>query len=788
MKGDKMKIRRVSRLASLVLLLSPLAWGEEAPSVANLDIKPQAHYGKIASKVANMLPTYHVTQQPLGEEVSQRAWTNLVTMYDYGHVVFLQEDLDAFAPMQRRIGDALRKGDVLFVYDMHRVFVHRLEECVTFVTNLLNTAEFDFSVQEECQFDRKDAPWPTTREERNELWRKRIKNEMLAQILSRELDDEEKAAGKKPRKKAAKKKRHAPAETRSPDRDKPQCITHVEVDLDPTNAVETVEKPEPTPKENLINKYRHYLAWVLTELDDEKVLERYLLAASMAYDPHSAYMAPMSKDDFDMDMNLSLCGVGAVLSQSMDDGALEIKEVMKGGPLAREGSIKEGDKIVGVGQGDGPIEDVVWKSMRKSIKKIRGKKDTKVVLEVTDKNGASRRRVPIIRDEIKLEDQAATGRVERVVLNGVTNVMGYVKLPAFYGTMDKRPNDPGYRSCSFDVAKWVALFNTEGANGMILDLRGNGGGSLREAVLLTALFVRPNPDQCPVVHIRENNQIYVLPTFPDQPTFAWRKPLIVMIDRHSASASEIVAGALQDTGRAVIVGDTQSHGKGTVQTVLPMGRADNGSMKITTARFYRINGSSTQVKGISSDIRLPSAIDERTDIGEDKLPNALPWSRIEPVKCDAIWNMGSFVDRLRSLSDARIKESSEWSRRFQLVKLCREASERKTVPLERAARKKMMKEDRDVFDEADDSLPDDEELAIEVSDGTEKPKDGADENAGEKPDGEATDQRKNDLVLTEALNILSDLVRLTGGAEAPVPQPPPSSRLPAWFRALGGDQ
>ena len=770
MKGEKMMIR-FSRFAVFALFLPSLAWGEEAPSVASLDVKPQEYYGRIARKVVNMLPTYHVTQQPFGEELSQRAWTNLVTMYDYGHSVFLQSDLDAFEPMQRRIGDALRRGDVAFVYDMHKTFVHRLEECVTYVTNLLETTDFDFSVQEECQFDRKDAPWPATREERDDLWRRRIKNELLSQILSRELDDEENAAGKKPKKQKKAAKKNKPAAT---------------------NGVETVEKPEPTPKENLINKYRHYLAWVLTELDDEKVLERYLLAASMAYDPHSAYMAPMSKDDFDMDMNLSLCGVGAVLSQSMDDGALEIKEVMKGGPMAREGSIKEGDKIVGVGQGDGPIEDVVWKPMRKSIKKIRGKKDTKVVLEVTDKNGASRRKVAIIRDEIKLEDQAATGRVERVVLNGVTNMMGYVKLPAFYGTMDKRPNDPGYRSCSLDVAKWVARFNEEGANGMVLDLRGNGGGSLREAVLLTALFVRPNPDQCPVVQIREKSQVYVLPTFPDQPTFAWRKPLIVMIDRHSASASEIVAGALQDTGRAVVVGDTQSHGKGTVQTVLPMGRADNGSMKITTARFYRINGSSTQVKGVASDIRLPSAIDERTDVGEDKLPNALPWSRIEPASYDMIWDMKDYVGRLRELSAARTAGSREWERRFQLVKLCREASERKTVPLERAARKKMMKEDRDVLDEAEDSeFASDEDMDIDLpldEKAPEKGKNDPQKNPSDKAEeSDETSSPPKDIVLTEALNILADLVRLTDGAEAPAPQPQPS-RIPAWLRALGNGQ
>ena len=733
---------------------------EDAPSLESaLNLAPQRQFANIARKVANMLPAYHVTQHTLDDAISQRAWTNLVTMYDYNHAVFLQGDLDRFAPMQTEIDDALRRGDVSFAYDVHRTFVRRLGECIAFVTNYLEKGEIDFSVDETYLYNRKDAPWPETAAARDDIWRQRIKNEMLAQILGRELDEEEDAAEAGGKKKARAKGRKA-----AKDRGKAE-----EAKADGTNAVAAAEKPEPTPKEALLNKYRHYLAWVLTELDETKVMERYLLATAMAYDPHSGYMAPDSKEDFDMDMSLSLCGVGAVLTQSMDDGSLEIKEVMKGGPMAREGSFKAGDKIVGVGQGDGPVEDVIWKPMRKSIKKIRGKKNTRVVLEVTDKNGTSRRRVPLIRDEIKLEDQAATGRVEQVTLNGVTNKMGYVKLPAFYGTMDKRPNDPGYRSCSLDVAKWIAKFNTQGVDGMVLDLRGNGGGSLKEAVLLSALFVRPNPGPCPVVQIRETRNLYVLPTFPDQPTFAFRKPLVVLIDRHSASASEIVAGVLQDTGRALVLGDTQSHGKGTVQTVMPMGRAEYGSMKITTARFYRINGSSTQVRGIASDIRLPSAFDERTDVGEDNLPNALPWSRIEPASYDAIWNMQDFVPRLKELSAARVQASPEWTRRLQVVKLCRDLSERRTAPLERAARKKMMKEERAILDEVDDVGDEDEDEA------TAEPTDEEDAAAA----------RKRDIVLTEALNVLGDLARLTRGGEAP-DAPAQQPRIPAWLQLLQG--
>ncbi len=736
---------------------------EEAPSLTDaMNLKPQPYYSNIARKVVNMLPAYHVTQRQFDESLSPRAWTNLVTMYDFNHTVFLKGDLDRFEPMKTTIGDALRAGDLTFAYDLHKVFVCRLDECVTFVTNFLETTEIDFNVDESVTFNRKDEPWPATLEERNDLWRRRIKNELLAQIVSRELDAEEDAEAertgkkKKDRSKNKKKGKVAAANTSTND----------------VAAVKEPEKPEPTPKENLLNKYRHYLAWVLTEMDDEKVMERYLLAAAMAYDPHSAYMAPLSKEDFDTEMNLSLMGVGAVLSQSLDDGALEIKEIMKGGPLAREGSIKEGDKIVGVGQDDGPIEDIVWKSMRKSIRKIRGRKNTKVVLEVTDKNGASRRRVPIIRDEIKLEDQAATGRVERVTLDGVTRTMGYVKLPAFYGTMDKKPNQPGYRSCSFDVAKWIAKFNTQNTEGMILDLRGNGGGSLKEAVLLAALFVRPNPGPCPVVQIREARNLCVLPTFPDLPTFAYRKPLVVLIDRHSASASEIVAGVLQDTGRAVVIGDTQSHGKGTVQTVLPMGRSDYGSIKITTARFYRINGSSTQVKGVGSDICLPSFFDDRTDVGEDKLPNALPWSRIEPASYDQIWNMPSLVPMLKERSAARIASVPEWTRRRQVVKLFHDFSERRTVTLQKEARKKVMKDDRAVLNEADEADAEEEEaptLTHEVP--TEE---------------EAAKARKRDIVLTEAMNILADIARLTNGEDAPPAPQQPVNRIPAWLRALQG--
>ena len=742
-----MNTKGMKILFAAVALCGTLS-AKDAPTLDSVDVNPLPHYGRIGRKVVGILNRKHILAHPFDDEMSRKAWSNLVTQCDFSHSVFLQSDLDAWEPMQTQIDDALREGDVSFGFDVHRVFVKRLGERVAFVTNLLETQEFDFSVQEDYLFKRDKAPWPTTTAEAEDIWRKRIKNEMLALMIGRELDAEDEAKGKKKKKDKEKNSANGGAST---------------------NDVAEAAEPEKPPKQVLLDKYRHYLQMILTESDEESVLQRYLVAVMMAYDPHSAYMSPMRKEDFDMEMNLSLFGVGAVLSQSMDDGALEIKEVMKGGPIAREGSIKVGHKIVGVGQGNGPVEDITWKPMRKSIRKIRGPKDTRVVLEVTDKNGGSRRRVPLIRDEIKLEDQAATGRVERVTLNGVERTFGYVKLPGFYGTMDKKPNDPQYRSCSLDVAKWVSKFNTQGAEGLVLDLRGNGGGSLKEAVLLTALFVRPNPGPCPIVQIREKSNVYPLFTFPDIPTFAWRKPLIVLIDRYSASASEIVAGALQDTGRAILIGDHCSHGKGTVQTVMELGgnaETPNGSVKVTTARFYRINGSSTQEKGVESDICLPSSLDERTDIGENNLPNALPWTMIEPLQYEKIWNMPDYVPQLKALSDARLRDSPEYARRMEVVKLCRKSSERKTVSLERNARRKMMRDDRDVFAAADelDELDEDDDSE----------------------DDKKKEEKKNDFVLKESFNILSDLVRLTNGAEAPDVVVRPRN-LPPWLRALGGD-
>ena len=663
---------------------------------ASAELKPRAYDGRIAQRLVDTLVKNHVLQRQFTDEMSQRAWTNLVTIYDYDHSVFLKSDLDRMAAHEKNLDNELRAGDVSFGYELYNLYVERLRERIDFATNLLANAEFDFTTNEVYRIRRKDAPWPESKAAAEDHWRRRMKNELLAAKINHELDKS-------------------------------------------TNTVDYAA--------DLIKKYRQY-ASVLTEPDEEQVLQFYLSAVCRSYDPHSDYMSPATKEDFDMEMNLTLCGVGAVLS--MDDGALKIVEIMPGGPVDRDGRIKEGDKIIGVQQEGGEMEDVMWQPMRKSIKKIRGKKDTKVTLQIvprSDPSGTTKKLIELVRDEIKLEDQAATGRVEKVGLNGVTNRLGYVYLPGFYGTMDKKTNDPAFRSCAIDVAKWIADFNNQNCAGMVLDLRGNGGGSLREAVLLSALFVPEGP----VVQIRDVHNGASLP-IPRFNAAAFRRPLVVLTDRASASASEIVAGHLSDTGRAVIIGDRTTHGKGTVQTVLGLGPEQYGSCKITTARFFRIDGRSTQLEGVAADIHLPSLLDS-LDIGEDKLTYALPFSRVAPDDYRLCWNMHVYIDKLKEASEARLKADSRYLTHLENVSGMKELSERKEVPLEYAKRKAMMEKDRELREIDDEEKEDDDE-----------------ETAAKKRRRKRNERAKNDVVLDEAFKVLMDLIRLTNGEEMPRPR------------------
>lgn len=682
--------------------------------------QPQEYYGEIASKVARVLPDAHVLynrrlDDPVPGEtwtnLAHKAWTNLITSFDFDHSYFLAGDLEKFSARETGIEEMLLTNDVSFGYEVYRLFRQRLDERYTFVTNML-AHPVSFDKVESYTWKRKDAPWPANREEQDDLWRRRVKNELLIARLGREID-----AGN-----ASNKTSEVSAGTNA-----------APASAGATNA------PAPSIEESIAEKYKQYKI-IIDDLDEESVLQRYLGALAMSYDPHSDYMSPMRKEDFDIDMNLTLCGIGAQLRS--ENGTAMVMEIIPGSPAERDKRpcrLVKGDKVIGVGQGDGEVVNTLHWPLNKVVRKIRGEKGTKVVLKVipaSDPGGGSTKLVDLIRDEIKLEEQAATGRVERVTLkDGSVRSLGYVRLPTFYGTMNKRYGQPGFRSATVDVAKQIAAFNSVNVSGLVLDLRNNGGGSLREAIDLVGLFVRSGP----VVQVRERGRLATLSVRNTYSAMAFRKPVVVMINRASASASEIVAAALQDYGRALVVGDSQSHGKGTVQSVMSLGKPEYGSIKVTTATFYRINGSSTQIKGVRSDIVIPSPLDGLDMLGEDKLPGALPWSQVRASLYMPVGDIQKFVPRLKELSAERLAHNERYARYIRYTRRIREASERTEVPLEIKARRVLMKHENEL-----------------------RKLEEAEEEQEKKKDGE------NDVVLSETLNILSDLIDLQGDGDIPL--------------------
>lgn len=725
--------RGTERVACRLLALGLLAFGAARAGAAAPILRPEPHYGKIARQFVDALTSAHVRQMPLDENWSMRAWTNYLNILDFDHSYLLQSDIDRFSSRQRTLGAALEQGNTQLGFDLFNVYRQRVEERTVFVTNLLARG-VEFDTDESMVWKRKDAPWPKDRAEQDDLWRKRVKNELLGLLVAREID----AARASNRVLLATNREAVAVAPAHPALRPPQAsATHRTADAGATNAPALAAPPPPTPEE-IVRKRHEQFRMVIQDSDADFALSRYLTALAGALDPHSEYMSPTRVEEFNIDMSLSLCGIGAQLRY--EDGMARVEMVLPGGPAARDTRdirLRAGDKIIGVAQGNGPMENVFHLPLNQTVRKIRGDKGTRVVLNVvsaSDPSGASTRLVDIVRDEVKLEEQAATGRVERVTLpDGRTRKLGVVRLPVFYGTMGQRPGTPGYRSAAADVMRILGTLNSENVEGLVLDLRNNGGGSLREAIELTGAFIRGGP----VVQVREVRQIHVLPVPDSDPAVAFRRSMVVLINRISASASEIVAGALQDYGRAVLVGDPQTHGKGSVQTILPLGDANLGQLKVTNANYYRITGISTQLRGVRPDIVIPSIYDT-FDLGEDRLPNAMPWTCVSATEFSPVWRLGKWVPVLRERSADRLAKNPRYASYCRLVQHLREMNDRKTVPLERKARLRQATDELEI-----------QKLEIEET----KRVDGL------VPNG--------DLILDEALHILSDLVEVSGGAEIP---------------------
>lgn len=704
------------------------------------------NYPRICRRFAELVSARHLLRKPLDVSVSVQAWTNYIASLDYERSFFTQGDIDSFEPWRKKMTQDLKNGDLSFAIKVYEVYKQRVKERTDYAAVLLD-GEFDFSVDEDYMWKRKDAPWCKDEAELNELWRKRVKNEILAKVISRDF--------------AVSNKTDTAVSTNTLE------VAGTADSNSPTNDVDL-------SPETFVRKRYNQFNIMIQDTDAEWVIERYLLAFCQAYDPHTAYMAPASVDDFNIDMNLSLAGIGATLQS--EDGTAKIVEIIPGSPAAhdtRDIRLRKNDKIIGVGQGDGPIEDIVHLPLSKIVKRIRGPKGTKVVLNVisaSDPSGNTTRKVDLIRDDIKLEEQAATGRVIKVssplptsdhneeegeAAHITPRAFGYVHLPTFYGSMTSNYRDPNYRSCTLDVQKIISRMNPE-IDGLILDLRGNGGGSLREAVTLAGSFIKVGP----IVTVREVGT--TAPLWDNDPSIAFTKPLVVLVDRFSASASEIVAAALQDYGRAVIIGDHKTHGKGTVQTVMPLLAANDsyGSLKVTCSTFHRITGDSTQIKGVEPDIVVPSTLDY-LDIGEDKLPNPVPYTKISPARYTMAYPLSPIIPVLRTNAMERLAVDEEYQKHMRVVEHTREVSERTTVPLRYEDRyEQYVFEDKlnRSTGEADDS---------DVKDGEEK---------------EPEDGIGHDIVLRAAVDVLKDLVSIQGDCAIKEPEADTQDWLYKIFR------
>jgi carboxyl-terminal processing protease len=553
----------------------------------SLVLKPKAVYGKEARVVSYILDNNHYRKIQLNDSLSSAILDAYLRSLDNNKSYFLQSDIQMFEKYRFTLDDLTRKEDVSAAYDIYNTFMKRSRERMDYVLNKLVNSSFDYTADEYYETEREKEPWARTSAELDEIWRKIIKSQALSLRLANKKDEE--------------------------------------------------------IRETLRKRYERF-AKTLTQFNSEDVFGVYMNAITESYDPHTNYLSPKASDYFKQSMSLSLEGIGAQLQN--DNDFTKVIRILPGGPAEKSGLLHVNDLITGVAQGaNGEMIDVVGWRIDDVVKLIKGPKGTTVRIQFLPSesgvNGPSKE-LTLVRDKIKLEDQSAKKQVINYQANGRNLKLGVIMLPTFYMDFDAyQKGDPDYRSTTRDVKKLIQELQQEGVDGVVMDLRNNGGGSLTEAIDLTGLFIKNGP----VVQVKSsNNQIQVYED--DDQKVVYNGPLVVLTNRFSASASEIFAGAIQDYQRGVIVGES-TFGKGTVQTVLDLHRFINdkepvGELKLTFQKFYRVAGSSTQHKGVIPDVKLPSALGV-DQYGESSNPSALPWDVIKGTSFQKVTNVNGKV-------------------------------------------------------------------------------------------------------------------------------------------------
>jgi carboxyl-terminal processing protease len=684
-------------LSALGLLVLAGAGSSGAPAATGLlpeqAVAPTAQERSLAPRVASILEQNHYRHIPIDERLSPQVLERFLTALDPQHSYFLASDITGFDRWRLKFGDMIHTGEIDPAYLIFYIFQQRNRERMEYALKLLDT-EPDFTRDENFDFDREHAGWPADVNEVNELWRLRVKNDAISLLLT----------GKSW-----------------------------------TDSADTLRK-----------RYKRVLAR-LDKISPEDVFEALMNAYASTYDPHSNYFSPRSSEEYRIQMSLSYEGIGASLQ--LNDDYVTVTNVLPGGPAATDGTLKSNDRITAVAQGaDGTMTDVIGWRLDDVVQLIRGKVGTVVRLQILPAGatpGSTERVLQLTRNKVTLEAQAAKKEVRTLQRDGHSYKIGIITVPSFYNDMEDNGSGSGSenRSTTHDVRRLLQqLTASGGVDGLVLDLRGDGGGYLPEAIGLTHLFVNHGPS----VQLKDTTgQLEVLDE-PD-PGQAYSGPLAVLIDRTSASASEIFAGAIQDYHRGLIIGQT-SFGKGTVQSVIPLDRwstkPTEGQLTVTIGKFYRVTGESTQLRGVTPDLTLPSAV-STTDVGEGVLEHALPWDRIATVPFRALPSEGSLVQALATEQSDRATHDADYQWLVESLSSLDVARQEKSLSLNLKKRQ----QERTAQDQARLS----QENARRQADGLPAIKSVEDIQVSDEPD----------VILAQAADIMADGVAAKAGHNGP---------------------
>jgi carboxyl-terminal processing protease len=657
----------------------------------SLTLAPQEIHSGEGQLVTTLLSRYHYKKFKLDDSLSSVIFDRFIKTLDNNKNFFLAGDIKELEAFRYSLDEDFKNGTYDYGYKVFNLFKERFTERLDYTNELLNK-EFDFSIDEEYDIDRENAAWPKTTEEANELWRKRIKNDALTlKLTGKEWD----------------------------------------------SIAETLKKRYDNFRSNIL-KY-----------NSEDVFQLLMNSYTESVDPHTNYLSPVTSENFKISMSQSLEGIGAQLQT--EDDYTKIVEVIPGGPAFRSNQIHQNDKIVAVAQDeDGDWVDIVGWRVTEVVQLIRGKKGSIVRLQVLKaKDGASAvpKIVKLVRDKIKLEEQSAKAEVIEIESDKTTYKIGVIKLPVFYSDFEaQQRGDKNYKSTTRDVKRLIDSLNNAGIDGIVMDLRNNGGGSLTEAINLTGLFI----EEGPVVQVKDAEGSIETGDDPD-PSMLYRGPLAVLVNRWSASASEIFAAAIQDYGRGIVVGE-QTFGKGTVQNLIDINRLmqskDNkyGQLKLTIAKYYRVNGGSTQHLGVIPDIKFPSYFDDPQKYGESSQTSALPWDQIEPTDYKVYNEYDDFIPELERRHNLRVQNNPEFSNLLEDIMKFKKESLKTSISLNEEVRKKLKeKEDEEKLDRDTERS---QHHGLNIVDETES---------------SAAIEKDEDFLLKESGFILADLIRMKTG-------------------------